>query len=77
MAILNAEVQRVLTDKQITVDFVIAALDTSCVTALNLAHALGLPYLERYSVMCSSVSLPRMHCHMASQKERPTSVLIT
>jgi amidophosphoribosyltransferase len=49
MAMGNAlaqEVQRVLTEKGITVDVVIPVPDTSRVAALNLAQALGLPYRE-------------------------------
>ncbi|KAH9170394.1 phosphoribosyltransferase-like protein [Lactarius sanguifluus] len=51
MAMGNAlaqEVQRVLTEKQITVDVVIPVPDTSRVAALNLAQALGLPYREGF-----------------------------
>lgn len=51
MAMGNAlaqEVQRVLAEKQITVDVVIPVPDTSRVAALNLAQALGLPYREGF-----------------------------
>ena len=51
MAMGNAlakEVQRVLTEKNITVDVVIPVPDTSRVAALNLAQALGLPYREGF-----------------------------
>ncbi|KAI9445964.1 nucleophile aminohydrolase [Lactarius indigo] len=51
MAMGNAlaqEVQRVLTEKQITVDVVIPVPDTSRVAALNLAQALCLPYREGF-----------------------------
>ena len=51
MAMGNAlaqEVQRVLTEKQLTVDVVIPVPDTSRVAALNLAQALGLPYREGF-----------------------------
>jgi amidophosphoribosyltransferase len=51
MAMGNAlarEVQRVLTEKGISVDVVIPVPDTSRVAALNLAQALGLPYREGF-----------------------------
>jgi amidophosphoribosyltransferase len=51
MAMGNAlarEVQRVLSEKGISVDVVIPVPDTSRVAALNLAQALGLPYREGF-----------------------------
>ena len=45
---LTQEVQRVLTEKGISVDVMIPVPDTSCVAALNLAQALGLPYREGF-----------------------------
>ena len=41
---LAREVQRMLTEKGISVDIVIPVPNTSCITVLNLAQALGLPY---------------------------------
>ena len=51
MAMGNAlaqEVQHVLTEKGILVDVMIPVPNTSCITALNLAQALGLPYCEGF-----------------------------
>ena len=46
--ILTQEVQRVLTEKGILVDVMILVPDTSHITVLNLAQALGLPYRKGF-----------------------------